>query len=62
MLPLFEPVLALYAPVAMGLVGLAALAMAGMAVVVVLVFRADRVRARRRATGMSIRSHYSEAA
>jgi hypothetical protein len=62
MLPLFEPVLVLYAPVAMGLVGLAAVAMAGMAAVVTLVILADRERAPRRATVMPIRSHFSEAA
>jgi hypothetical protein len=62
MLPLFEPVLVLYAPVALGLVGIAAVAMAGMAAVVVLVIRADRGGARSRATVTPIRSHLSEAA
>jgi len=62
MLPLFEPVLVLYAPVALGLIGVAAVAVAAMAVVVGLVIRADRVRARSRATVTPIRSHLSEAA
>jgi hypothetical protein len=62
MLALYEPVLVLYAPVALGLVGVATVAMVGMAVVVGLVFRADRVRTRRRASVTPIRSHLSEAA
>jgi hypothetical protein len=62
MLPLFEPVLVLYAPVALGLIGVAAVAIVGMAAVVVLAIRADRDRARSRATVTPIRSRLSEAA
>ena len=62
MLPLFDPVLLLYAPVALGLVGVAAVAVAAMAAVVGLVIRADRDRARRRATVTPIRAYLSEAA
>jgi len=60
MLPLFEPVLLLYTPVMLGLLGVAAVA--GMAAVVGLVIRADRDQARRRATVTPIHSHLPEAA
>ena len=62
MLPLFEPVLLLYTPVMLGLLGVALVAIAGMAAVVGLVIRADRDQARRRATVTPIHSHLPEAA
>jgi hypothetical protein len=62
MLPVFEPVLTLYEPIAQVIVGLAAVAAAGMATVVWLVISADRRRPRGRATVTPIRSRLSAVA
>jgi hypothetical protein len=56
MLPVFEPVLTFYAPIAQGIVALAVVAAAGMAAVVWLVMWADRRTPRARPTVTPIRS------
>lgn len=62
MFPLFDPVVTLYTPVAVGLVAVAVGAVAGMVVVLGLVVRADRARVPSKASVTPIRPPFSEAA
>jgi len=62
MLPIFDPGVAMFAPILRGVLELAAVAVGGMVVVVALVARAQLRPPRPRASVSRIRPHFHEAA